>query len=216
MELSPQDGDQNDPRRANVASTTEQCATPDVGASRAFVIASMAEAPAERAQHIERSLLTCSMPADAAGPPARTGNLNKRHQIAAACYNLSHLLRRLYGIGTPKQWRRLSRCFFVTLALSVIAGAAPRSSNPKHTHQGLLAATVPRGQFEKSRVLNSLLTTQVRRRFIPRHRNNQCIRTDSLRSGSARSTCCCRDSSMTHQADCPPHVIKDQNPERHH
>src|SRR5215216_949433 len=36
-------------------------------------------------------------------------NLNKRHQIAAACYNLSQLLRRLYGIGTPKQWRALLR-----------------------------------------------------------------------------------------------------------
>ena len=31
-------------------------------------------------------------------------NLNKRHQIAAACYNLSELLRRLYGVGMPKQW----------------------------------------------------------------------------------------------------------------
>lgn len=40
-------------------------------------------------------------------------NLNKRHQIAAACYNLSQLLRRLYGIGTPKQW---AACLSLLLA----------------------------------------------------------------------------------------------------
>ncbi len=31
-------------------------------------------------------------------------NLSKRHQIAAASYNLSQLLRHLHGVGTPKQW----------------------------------------------------------------------------------------------------------------
>jgi transposase len=31
-------------------------------------------------------------------------NLVKRHKIAAACFNLSLLLRTLLGVGTPKQW----------------------------------------------------------------------------------------------------------------
>lgn len=59
----------------------------------------------KRGQHIERSFAHVL---DAAGMRRATlrglENLNKRHQIAAACYNLSQLLRQLYGIGTPKQW----------------------------------------------------------------------------------------------------------------
>jgi len=59
----------------------------------------------KRGQHIERSFAHVL---DAGGMRRATlrglENLNKRHQIAAACYNLSQLLRRLYGIGTPKQW----------------------------------------------------------------------------------------------------------------
>jgi transposase len=60
----------------------------------------------KRGQHIERSFAHVL---DAGGLRRATvrglENLNKRHQIAAACYNLSQLLRRLYGVGTPKQWR---------------------------------------------------------------------------------------------------------------
>lgn len=59
----------------------------------------------KRGQHIERSFAHVL---DAGGMRRTTlrglENLNKRHQIAAACYNLSQLLRRLYGVGTPKQW----------------------------------------------------------------------------------------------------------------
>ena len=43
-------------------------------------------------------------------------NLNKRHQIAAACYNLSQLLRRLYGVGTPKQWRAFLQLWMIAHA----------------------------------------------------------------------------------------------------
>jgi transposase len=64
----------------------------------------------KRGQHIERSFAHVL---DAGGMRRATlrglENLNKRHQIAAACYNLSQLLRRLYGIGTPKQWAALLR-----------------------------------------------------------------------------------------------------------
>jgi hypothetical protein len=75
-----------------------------------------------RGQHIERSFAHAL---DAGGMRRATlrglKNLNKRHQIAAACYNLSQLLRRLYGIGTPKQWR----AFWLRL-LALLAAWLPR------------------------------------------------------------------------------------------
>ena len=65
-------------------------------------------------QHIERSFAHLL---DAGGMRRATlrglKNLNKRHQIAAACYNLSQLLRRLYGVGTPKQWRAFLRLWII-------------------------------------------------------------------------------------------------------
>ena len=68
----------------------------------------------KRGQHIERSFAHVL---DAGGMRRATlrglENLNKRHQIAAACYNLSQLLRRLHGRGTPKQW---AACFWLFLA----------------------------------------------------------------------------------------------------
>jgi hypothetical protein len=70
----------------------------------------------KRGQHIERSFAHVL---DAGGLRRATlrglENLNKRHQIAAACYNLSQLLRRLYGVGTPKQWVALCAHFFETV-----------------------------------------------------------------------------------------------------
>ena len=69
----------------------------------------------KRGQHIERSFAHVL---DAGGMRRATlrglENLNKRHQIAAACYNLSQLLRRLYGVGTPKQWRACLSLFLAT------------------------------------------------------------------------------------------------------
>jgi transposase len=70
----------------------------------------------QRGQHIERSFAHVL---DAGGLRRTTlrglENLNKRHQIAAACYNLSQLLPRLYGVGTPKQWMASCADFFVTV-----------------------------------------------------------------------------------------------------
>lgn len=58
-----------------------------------------------RGQHLERSF---EHVLDEGGLRRATlrgrENLNKRHKIAAACYNLSQLLRRQYGIGTTRQW----------------------------------------------------------------------------------------------------------------
>lgn len=69
-----------------------------------------------RGMHIERSfahILDC-------GGMRRTTlrgwqNLNKRYKLAAAFYNLSQLMRKLFGVGTPKQLAALGRLLFVQL-----------------------------------------------------------------------------------------------------
>jgi hypothetical protein len=57
-----------------------------------------------RGMHIERSFAHLL---DSGGMRRATlrgkANLEKRYKIAAATYNLSQLLRHLFGIGTPKQ-----------------------------------------------------------------------------------------------------------------
>jgi transposase len=77
-----------------------------------------------RGMHIERSfahILDC-------GGMRRTTlrgweNLNKRFKLAAAIYNLSQLMRKLIGIGTPKQLAARGRLLFLQLTylLAVIA-----------------------------------------------------------------------------------------------
>jgi transposase len=49
-------------------------------------------------------------------------NLQKRFRLAAACYNLSQLMRRLFGIGTPKQWAALGRGILGALWHRLILG----------------------------------------------------------------------------------------------
>jgi len=69
-----------------------------------------------RGMHIERSfahILDC-------GGMRRTTlrgweNLNKRYKLAAAFYNLSQLMRKLFGFGTPKQLAALGRLVFLQL-----------------------------------------------------------------------------------------------------
>src|SRR3989454_5668532 len=69
-----------------------------------------------RGMHIERSfahILDC-------GGMRRTTlrgweNLNKRFMLAAAFYNLSQLMRKLFGIGTPKQLAACGRLLFLQL-----------------------------------------------------------------------------------------------------
>lgn len=87
-----------------------------------------------RGMHIERSfahILDC-------GGMRRTTlrgweNLNKRFKLAAAFYNLSQLMRKLFGIGTPKQLAAGGRLLFVQFAylLVVIAGILPRKSSAR-------------------------------------------------------------------------------------
>jgi len=59
----------------------------------------------KRGMHLERSFAHLL---DAGGARRTTlrglENLNKRFKVAAAIYNLSQLMRALWGVGTPKQW----------------------------------------------------------------------------------------------------------------
>jgi transposase len=66
-----------------------------------------------RGMHIERSFAHIL---DCAGMRRTTlrgwENLNKRFQLAAAFYNLSQLMRKLFGFGTPKQLEALRGALF--------------------------------------------------------------------------------------------------------
>jgi transposase len=69
-----------------------------------------------RGMHIERSFAHIL---DCGGMRRATlrgwQNLNKRFKLAAAFYNLSQLMRKLFGFGTPKQLAALGRLLFVQL-----------------------------------------------------------------------------------------------------
>jgi transposase len=85
-----------------------------------------------RGMHIERSfahILDC-------GGMRRTTlrgweNLNKRFKLAAAFYNLSQLMRKIFGIGTPKQLAACGRLLFLpfTYLLAVLAGIVRRNTS---------------------------------------------------------------------------------------
>ena len=70
-----------------------------------------------RGMHIERSFAHIL---DCGGMRRATlrgwENLNKRYKLAATFYNLSQLMRKLFGFGTPKQLAALSRLFFAQLS----------------------------------------------------------------------------------------------------
>lgn len=80
-----------------------------------------------RGMHIERGFAHIL---DAGGMRRTTlrgwENLNKRYKLAAAFYNLSQLMRKIFGFGTPKQLAAAQKgagqvvlseltCFFMTL-----------------------------------------------------------------------------------------------------
>ena len=105
-----------------------------------------------RGMHIERSFAHIL---DCGGMRRATlrgwENLNKRFKLATAFYNLSQLMRKLFGFGTPKQLAALARALFSVLArlLSLVAamtwGAAaqprPRklSGSPFHPRPAMSA-----------------------------------------------------------------------------
>jgi hypothetical protein len=88
---------------------------------------------ARRGMHIERTfahILDC-------GGARRTTlrgqeNLNKRYKLAAAVYNLSQLMRKLFGFGTSKQlealWRGLFLLFWKVWRTAVLRIGGPSTS----------------------------------------------------------------------------------------
>jgi transposase len=80
----------------------------------------------KRGQHIERAFAHIL---DCGGMRRATlrglQNLQKRFKLAAAFYNLSQLMRRLFGMGTPKQCAAMGRgavvAFLTHLVLSLLA-----------------------------------------------------------------------------------------------
>jgi transposase len=103
-----------------------------------------------RGMHIERSfahVLDC-------GGMRRTTlrgweNLNKRFKLAAAIYNLSQLMRKLFGIGTPKQLAARGRLLFLqfTYLLAAIARIVKQDTSARirisFATQEILSITAP-------------------------------------------------------------------------
>lgn len=87
-----------------------------------------------RGMHIERSFAHIL---DCGGIRRATlrgwENLNKRFKLAAAFYNLSQLMRKLFGIGTPKQLAARGRLLFLQLTylLALIVGIVHRNSSAR-------------------------------------------------------------------------------------
>jgi transposase len=76
-----------------------------------------------RGMHLERSFAHIL---DAGGARRTTlrglVNLNKRFKVSAAIYNLSQLMRKLFGVGTPKQLAAMGKALFLVWRAIVVAG----------------------------------------------------------------------------------------------
>jgi transposase len=90
-----------------------------------------------RGMHIERSfahILDCGGMRRAT---LRGGeNLNKRFKLAAAFYNLSQLMRKLFGFGTPKQLAALARAVFSLFSYMLSLAATATSELAAHLRSG--------------------------------------------------------------------------------
>ncbi|MGA7834997.1 MAG: transposase, partial [Acidimicrobiales bacterium] len=77
----------------------------------------------KRGMHLERSFAHLL---DAGGARRTTlrglENLNKRFKLAAAIYNLSQLMREIWGVGTPKQWAAGAKALVGILCRLWVAG----------------------------------------------------------------------------------------------
>ncbi|HEV2120225.1 MAG TPA: transposase [Candidatus Bathyarchaeia archaeon] len=76
-----------------------------------------------RGMHLERSFAHIL---DAGGARRTTlrglENLNKRFKVSAAIYNLSQLMRKLFGVGTPKQLAAMGKALFLVWRAIVAVG----------------------------------------------------------------------------------------------
>jgi transposase len=81
----------------------------------------------KRGQHIERGFAHIL---DCGGMRRATLrgrlNLQKRFKLAAAFYNLSQLMRKLIGVGTPKQWAAMGRGAFGVVLNCLMLGLLTR------------------------------------------------------------------------------------------
>ena len=103
-----------------------------------------------RGMHLERSFAHLL---DAGGARRTTlrglENLNKRFKISAAIYNLSQLMRKLFGVGTAKQWAAMGKAPFLLLRAFFGFGCAPVRGMTKKpvqltpTYQHGLEAKIP-------------------------------------------------------------------------
>ena len=86
-----------------------------------------------RGMHLERSFAHVL---DAGGARRTTlrglENLNKRFKISAAIYNLSQLMRKLFGVGTPKQWAARGKALFLLLRAILVAVRALLHADRSH------------------------------------------------------------------------------------
>ena len=76
-----------------------------------------------RGMHLERSFAHIL---DAGGARRTTlrglGNLNKRFKVSAAIYNLSQLMRKLFGVGTAKQLAAMGKALFLVWRTILVVG----------------------------------------------------------------------------------------------
>jgi transposase len=94
-----------------------------------------------RGMHLERSFA----PILDAGGARRTTlrglvNLNKRFKVSAAIYNLSQLMRKLFGVGTPKQLAAMGKALFLLWRAIVMVGRdllRMRGTNPAERQSSL-------------------------------------------------------------------------------
>jgi transposase len=95
-----------------------------------------------RGMHLERSFAHLL---DAGGARRTTlrglENLNKRFKVSAAIYNLSQLMRKLFGVGTPKQLAAMGKAHFLFWRAILVAWCdylvtgwknSPASENSSH------------------------------------------------------------------------------------
>ena len=104
------------------------------GAKRSVSSKSGKELLRRRGMHIERSFAHIL---DAGGMRRTTlrgwENLNKRFKLAAAFYNLSQLMRKIFGFGTPKQCAAQAGALFSILSvwLSIISAVVTRQTTQR-------------------------------------------------------------------------------------
>jgi hypothetical protein len=98
-----------------------------------------------RGMHLERSFAHI-LDADGVRRTTLRGleNLNKRFKVSAAIYNLSQLMRKLFGVGTPKQLAAMGKTLFLVWRAIVVVGCerfrmdrTNRAERPSSTCDGI-------------------------------------------------------------------------------